>query len=157
MTTPTVVPIHLAPEATALVSSVEEARAVAREGLEGDRYFDGVGAFSEELPGPDSGLTLVGMEEVETFLQRYAIEPEPANARRNIVTRGLVLDDLIGQDFRIGEVRARGLRLAEPCDHLAKLLGEREVLDGLVHRAGIRAQILTNGVIRTGDPIEREP
>lgn len=129
---------------------------MAGRGLEGDRYFDGTGTFSGELPGPDSELTLIRIEEVEAFRQRYGIEIEPADTRRNIVTRGVMLNDLIGQDFRIGEVRARGLRLAEPCDHLAKLLGERKVLDGLVHRAGIRACVLTDGVIRTGDAIERE-
>lgn len=154
MATATVVSIHIAPVATAPVSSVEEARAVPGRGLEGDRYFEGVGTFSAELPGPDSELTLVELEEVEAFRREYGVEVAPADARRNVVTHGVSLNDLVGREFRIGEVRVRGLRLAEPCNHLVKLVGERKVLDGLVHKAGIRAQILTDSVFRVGDAIE---
>ncbi len=150
----TVVSIHVAPAATAPVLSVEEVRAVPGRGLEGDRYFGGVGTFSAELPGPDSELTLIELEKVEAFRREYGVEVAPADARRNIVTRGVPLNDLVGQEFRVGEVRIRGLRLAEPCNHLAKLVGERRVLDGLVHKAGIRARILTDGVIHVGDAIE---
>ena len=147
----TLVSIYIAPAATAPVSSVEEARAVRGRGLEGDRYFEGLGTFSAELPGPDSELTLI---EIETFRREYGVEVAPADARRNLVTHGVSLNELVGKEFRVGEVHVRGLRLAEPCNHLAKLVGKREVLDGLVHKAGIRAQILTNGVVRVGDAIE---
>lgn len=150
----TLVSIYIAPAATAPVSSVEEARAVPGRGLEGDRYFEGIGTFSAELPGPDSELTLIEMEEIETFRREYGVEVAPADARRNLVTHGVSLNELVGKEFRVGEVHVRGLRLAEPCNHLAKLVGKREVLDGLVHKAGIRAQILTNGVVRVGDAIE---
>lgn len=154
--TATVVSIHIAPAAAAPASSVSEARAVAGRGLEGDRYFDNAGTFSEELPGPDSELTLIEVEEVEALRSEYGVEIEPADIRRNIVTRGVSLNDLIGLEFRVGEARVRGLRLAEPCNHLVEVTGEPRVLDGLVHKAGIRAQILADGVIRVGDTIERD-
>ncbi|HEY6184582.1 MAG TPA: MOSC domain-containing protein [Terriglobales bacterium] len=83
----------------------------------------------------------------------HGIEIAPGDTRRNIVTRGMSLNDLVGQEFHIGEVRIRGLRLCEPCDHLAKLVGERKVLYGLVHKGGLRAEILTEGILHVGDAI----
>ena len=77
----------------------------------------------------------------------------PGDARRNVVTRGVALNHLVGREFRVGGVRLRGVRLCEPCSHLEGLT-RPGVLDGLVHRGGLRAQILTEGEIRVGDPIE---
>lgn len=152
--TATVVSIHITSTATAPVSPVEKARAVPGKGLEGDRYFDGTGTFSAQLPGPDHELTLVEIEKIEELKHEHSVEIEPADTRRNIVTRGVSLNSLIGQEFRIGEVRIRGVRLCEPCNHLAKVLGEQKVLYGLVHKGGLRAQILTEGIIHVGDAIE---
>ena len=154
--TATIVSIHVTSTATAPVASIKEVLAVPGRGLEGDRYFDGTGTFSAELHGRDSELTLIEIEKVHELNREYGVEIEPGDARRNVVTRGISLNDLVGQDFRIGEVRIRGLRLCEPCNHLAKLMGDRRVLDGLVHKGGLRAQILTRGIIRVGDAIEVE-
>ena len=76
-----------------------------------------------------------------------------ADARRNVVTLGVRLNDLVGQEFCVGAVRIRGLRLCEPCSYLAKR-SVPEVLKGLVHKGGLRAQILSEGVIGVGDRIE---
>ncbi len=152
----TVVSIHITPTAGAPVSSVKEVRAVPGKGLEGDRYFDGTGTFSTELPQPDHELTLVEIEKLEDLKREQGVEIAPGDTRRNIVTRGVSLNDLVGKEVRIGEVRIRGLRLCEPCNHLAKLLNERKVLYGLVHKCGLRAQILTGGIIHIGDAIEVE-
>jgi MOSC domain-containing protein YiiM len=96
---------------------------------------------------------LIESEAVEALRRDYEIEFEAGMSRRNIVTRGVPLNHLVGREFRVGEVVLRGLKLCEPCGHLEQLTGVR-VREGLVHRGGLRAQVLNEGTIRPGDPIE---
>jgi MOSC domain-containing protein YiiM len=131
--------------------AVSEARAVPGRGLEGDRYFNQAGTFWK--PQPDYELTLIEIEALEGLQREFGVELEAGDGRRNVVTRGVSLNDLVGQEFQVGEVRLRGIRLCEPCSHLAKL-SHRAVLRGLVHRGGLRAQILTEGKIHVGDAVE---
>jgi len=90
---------------------------------------------------------------IESLKRDYGIEIDPGASRRNIITRGVPLNHLVGRELRVGEVMLRGIRLCEPCSHLERLT-RNGVLRGLVHRGGLRAQILTEGTIRVGDPIE---
>src|ERR1051325_6666299 len=143
----TVVSINIASSAEAPMRSVEEGRAVPGKGLEGDRYFVRQGTFYQ--PQPDRELTLVEAEAIEAFREDFKIDFDLAATRRNLVTRGVPLNHLVGKEFWIGEVKARGLRLCEPCSHLQKLTHPK-VLPGLVHRGGLRAQILTEGMISVG-------
>jgi MOSC domain-containing protein YiiM len=133
------------------MQSVDEARAVPGRGLEGDRYFDQKGTFSK--PQPDRELTLIEAEAIEALKRELGVDYGLGDSRRNVVTRGVPLNHLIDKEFWIGEVKARGLRLCEPCSHLQKLSHEK-VLPGLVHRGGLRAQILSEGMIRVGEPIK---
>jgi MOSC domain-containing protein YiiM len=89
------------------------------------------------------------MEALEAFQHEHGVELTAADSRRNVATRGVRLNDLVGKQFAVGEVVLQGLRLCEPCSHLAQLTC-REVLPGMVNRAGLRAQILTGGVVRVG-------
>ncbi len=130
-----------------------EVRAEPGKGLAGDRYSVGVGTFSPKTSKPDYELTLIELEEIEQFAKESALPFTALNARRNIVTTGVRLNDLVGKDFKVGEVRIRGIRLCEPCTYLAKI-SFPETLNGLVHKAGLRAQILSEGQIRVGDRIE---
>jgi len=148
MNTGTIEFIYVAPTATAPTVSVNEALAIPGVGLEGDRYALGKGTFSK--PEPDFELTLIETEAIEALKRDYNVELAPGEARRNLVTRGIALNHLVGRDFQIGEVRAHGIRLCEPCDHLQRLTG-RQLIKGLRHRGGLRAQILTPGSIRVGD------
>lgn len=145
-----VVSIHLASGATEPMRGVAEARAVPGRGLEGDRYFEGRGTFSGS---PDTELTLVEAEAVEALAAEHGLRLDPGEARRNVVTRGVDLNGLVGEEFRVGEVLLRGARPAEPCAHLARLVGE-EVLPGMVHRGGLRAKIVTGGTLRAGDAVD---
>jgi MOSC domain-containing protein YiiM len=145
--------IYIAVAAKGPMVLVSEAHAVPGRGLEGDRYFNGAGSFWK--PQPDYELTLIEIEAIEDFKRDYGVEMDAGMGRRNIVTRGVSLNDLVGQEFRVGEVTLRGLRLCEPCSHLARL-SHRAVLRGLVHRGGLRAQILTDGKIRIGDVVEKQ-
>ena len=132
------------------MQSVEEVRAISGKGLEGDRYFNQTGTFSK--PQPDRELTLIESEAVDAFKVELDVELEAGSIRRNIVTRGVPLNHLVGREFRIGEIKVRGIRLCEPCSHLAQL-AHSAVLPGLLHRAGLRAQILTDGTIRVGETV----
>jgi MOSC domain-containing protein YiiM len=143
----TILAINLASSAEAPMRSVDEARAVPGKGLEGDRYFVRQGTYYK--PQPDRELTLVEAEAIEAFRDDFKIDFDLAGTRRNLVTRGVPLNHLVGKEFWIGEVKARGLRLCEPCSHLQSL-SHPKVLPGLVHRGGLRAQILTEGTIRVG-------
>ncbi len=142
------------PESPAV--ALQSVRAVPGRGLEGDRYFSGTGTFSPNPRRPDFEVTLIQREHVEAFAAESGLAFAPGDARRNLVTIGIDLNALVGREFRVGEVRIRGLRLCEPCSTLAKRTSP-EVLRGLVHRGGLRAQILTEGVIRVGDPVVESP
>jgi MOSC domain-containing protein YiiM len=129
----------------------------AGRGLVGDRYHFGVGTFSAQLGGkPDAQLTLIEDEEIQRFNGSTGLSLRGADLRRNIVTRGVRLNELVGKEFTVGGAVLRGLRLCEPCAHLASLANPR-VLPGLVHRAGLRAQVLVGAVIQPGDPIAIAP
>lgn len=146
----TVESIHIAPAAKATTRAIDQVRALPGVGLEGDRYALQQGTFSKPLP--DFELTLVEAEAIEALKREYDVELAPGEARRNVVTRGVPLNHLVGREFSIGEVKIRGLRLCEPCEHLQKLTGGH-VIKGLRHRGGLRAQILSEGIIRVGDVV----
>lgn len=127
-------------------------RAVPGRGLEGDRYFRGIGTFSPRPQTPDFEVTLIEQEKIDAFAAESGLPFTAMNARRNLVTEGVDLNALVGLEFAVGEVRLRGIRLCEPCSYLAKV-SFPETLRGLVHRGGLRARIISEGVIRTGDAV----
>lgn len=132
--------IHIGPEDAGSLASVESVRAVAGQGLEGDRNFRAGGAK------PGQALTLVEAENVE------GVGLGVGETRRNLTTRGVRLNDLVGKNFKVGEVECYGVELCEPCEHLQSMTRPGIIKD-MVHRAGINADILTDGVIRVGDEI----
>src|SRR5260370_2048501 len=143
----TVISINIASAAEAPMQSVSEVRAVPGQALEGDRYFDHKGTFSK--PQPDRELTLIEAEAIEAFKREFNVDYGLGDSRRNVVTRGVPLNHLVGEEVWIGEVKARGLQLCEPCSHLQKLSHE-EVLPGLVHRGRLRARTVGDGMLRVG-------
>lgn len=147
----TVEAIVVAPAAEAPMKHVEEAAAHAGRGLAGDRYFDGAGTFSKRGSSGHE-LTLVEAEALETLRLSSGHTPGPSDARRNLVTRDIDLNALVGRRFMVGVVECVGQRLCEPCAHLERLT-EVGMLRGLVHRGGLRADILSDGRIATGDEI----
>lgn len=150
----TVVSIHVASRAAAVTEEMREAHLVPGKGVEGDRYFNQAGTFSAKS-GPDRELTLIEEEALEALRRDHGIEMKAGDARRQVVTRGVALNDLVGRTFLVGGVRLRGIRLCEPCEHLAALTHE-QVLRALIHRGGLRAQILSDGVIRRGDAVSED-
>ncbi len=153
MASGTVISIHVADGAGTDPIAVPSARAEAGRGLVGDRYFRTAGSgtfYRPDKPGQD--LTLIEEEALERLLDEHGIALTPAEARRNVVTRGIGLNDLLGRRFFVGEVECQGDRLCDPCSHLQKVTYPG-VLRGLVDRGGLRANVLGAGQIRVGDPV----
>jgi MOSC domain-containing protein YiiM len=144
--------IHIAERAGTLPALRDAVTAVAGKGLEGDRYFDETGTFSDNPRSGGRDITLIEAEAVEGLARDTGIELAPAQTRRNVLTRGVALNDLVGRRFTVGEVECVGRRLCDPCSHLEKLT-EPGVLKGLVDRGGLRADIVRGGVIRPGDEV----
>src|SRR5438477_12020958 len=143
--------IHIASTAIGPIQALDHAVLIPGVGLEGDRYALKQGTFFK--PEPDFELTLIEAEAIEALRREYSVELAAGEARRNIVTRDVLLNHLVGREFTIGEVRIRGIRLCEPCAHLQKLTGRPAIIKGLRHRGGLRAQILSPGIIRVGDTV----
>ena len=146
-----IVSIHVAAAAGSPMTAVEEVRALPGRGLEGDRYFLRTGTYSAR-EGADREITLIETEAIDALRRDYGVALDAGETRRNLATRGVALNHLVGRVFRVGETTVRGLRLCEPCAHMEKLAGKR-IRSGLVHRGGLRAQILTEGWIRVGDEV----
>jgi MOSC domain-containing protein YiiM len=144
--------IHIGPEISGPLHSVERVRALAGRGLEGDRKFADEGDPSH-APGEGSDLTLIEAEAIEGLARDTGIDLGPSGPRRQVVTRGIGLNDLVGRRFRVGAVQAVGVELCDPCRHLERIT-EDGMLKGLVNRGGLRADILEGGEIGVGDEVE---
>ena len=133
--------------------SVDEARGEAGCGLVGDRHFrpDGVPALGKR--GEVQDLSLVEAEVLESLGDEHGIALAGSETRRNIVTRGIRLNDLIGRQFRLGGLLCEGTELCEPCSHMQKKVG-KPILKPLVHRGGLRARILSSGTVQVGEAID---
>ena len=147
-----IVAIHITPEESGPMQSVPEVIAVAGKGLTGDRYFDIV-ARDGKTEKTGRHATLIETEALEALKRDYEMPLALDQSRRNILTRGVALNHLVGREFKIGDAVFRGIRLCEPCRHLEKMTGQ-PVMRGLLHRGGLRAEIVKGGVLRVGDSIQ---
>jgi MOSC domain-containing protein YiiM len=148
------VAIYVATSAGAPMEARDHIEAVAGAGLRDDRYATGTGTYSGTGRGARD-VTLIERETIDAVrTQDAAIDMREDQTRRNLVTEGVALNHLVGRRFRVGSVRLRGVRLAEPCAYLEQLTGIAGVRAALVHRGGLRAEILDDGELRVGDPIE---
>jgi MOSC domain-containing protein YiiM len=144
-----VVSIHVAPKAGAPMESLSRVEAIAGRGLVGDRYFARTGYWSKNAE-VSREITLIEIEAIEAMAREKGIRIAPDAARRNLVTRGVPLNHLVACGFQVGTVRLRGTRLCEPCQYLEGLT-VKGVLRGLIHRGGLRADIVSGGIIQVGD------
>jgi MOSC domain-containing protein YiiM len=133
--------IHLGAPRTPELWTVDSVRAVAGKGLEGDRHFHEQGA------APGQALTLVEAEVVED------VGLPTGATRRQLTVVGRGLNELVGKRFRVGDVECYGVELCEPCEHLERMT-RHGIIKELVHRAGINADILTDGTISVGDDVK---
>jgi len=144
--------VHVAAGASAPMRALIQARLVAGVGIEGDRYATRTGTYSVRHH-EDRQVTLIEFETLEALARDHAIELAPHEHRRNLTTRGVPLNHLVGRQFRIGECVLYGGRLNVPCQYLEDLLGKK-VFKPLVNRSGLNCRIVTGGVIRPGMTIE---
>jgi MOSC domain-containing protein YiiM len=148
-----VVSIYTTPEASAPMQAHDSVRVVAGRGIEGDRYFTGSGFYSGTT-GPLREISLIEEETLEALVRDHEMVVEPGETRRNIITRGVPLNHLVGREFRVGTAMIRGVKLCEPCVHLVALTGKHGYLANLLHRGGLHAEIIADGEIAIGDSIE---
>ena len=139
--------IYTCAEKGATLHGVPSAEVVAGRGLVGDRYY-----CPDGIADPGKEMTLIESEALAALAAECEIHLEPSQSRRSLLTRGVPLNHLVDKEFQVGGVRLRGIRLCEPCTHLESLTIEG-VRKGLIHRGGLRAQIVAGGAIRVGDQI----
>ncbi|MDZ7701112.1 MAG: MOSC domain-containing protein [Halobacteriales archaeon] len=152
MTEGTVDDIHVAPASGEPVETREAVEAVAGRGLRGDRHFH-TEDRSARNRGAGLDLTLIEAEAVEAVARDFDLAFGPGEHRRNLTTRGVALNHLVGERFLVGEVLCRGVELCEPCRHLEGLT-EDGAIEALLHRGGLRADVLQSGTVRVGDGID---
>jgi len=145
--------IYVAPQSAGDMISVPQVRAFADRGLEGDRFLrESWSAVSRS----DKAVSLIEDEVLQLAAKELGMESIANLTRRNIVTRGVPLIELLGREFTLGGVRMRGIRLFEPCGHLVKVTKLPGIFKALEHRSGLKAAILSDGVIRIGDAVALE-
>ncbi len=153
MTKGTVEAIFVTGKPAAPMQSVQSVEALAGKGLRGDRKVRDPSHPQKDTP--EQELTLIESEAVDAVSRDYVLKLEPGETRRNILTRGIALNHLVGKEFSIGAVRLRGIRLCEPCKHLESLTRDG-IMRALIHRGGLRAEILRGGQIIVGGAIEAD-
>jgi MOSC domain-containing protein YiiM len=143
--------IFIAPAAAAPPVAVGSAAIAPGRGLEGDRYFFGAGSFSR-WPGEGRAVTLIEEEVIDAVRREHGIDLSDGRSRRNVVTGGIVLSELMGRKFRVGTALLRGARIAAPCRHLERLTAPG-VYEALRARGGLRADVVEGGMVRVGDAV----
>ncbi|MGE5074163.1 MAG: MOSC domain-containing protein [Anaerolineae bacterium] len=149
--TGTIVSIQVASAASAPLASLQQVNVVAGMGLEGDRYYTRTGTYSKKHD-ESREATFIEAEALEALLRDYHVEFSGAESRRNFTTHGVALNHLVGKEFHVGTAVFLGIRLCEPCSYMEQTSG-KQARAGLVHRGGLRAQILRSGLVRVGDQI----
>ncbi|CDI12074.1 MOSC domain-containing protein [Agrobacterium pusense] len=149
--------VHIAPAASYEMEELAEAQLIAGRGIVGDRYYLGTGTYS---PKPDvREVTLIEVEVLEAIAKGEPKIPgfkgtlKPEDHRRNLTTRGVPLNHLVGKRFRVGETVLRAARMNFPCKYIEELLGMSGLYEGLLNRSGLNCSIEVGGFIRPGDPI----
>src|SRR6187401_3524407 len=146
--------IAIARQAKAPMEPVEAIEAVAGEGLRGDRYGAGIGAAQfRGRRSPEKEVTLIAREAIDAANDEFNYSIEHLDTRRNLLTDGVPLNDLVGKTFRVGQVLLKGLELCEPCGYLEKRTFTG-IKAALKHRGGLRCCVLQGGQIEVGNPID---
>ncbi len=154
--TGSVVALFIVDRRAAPMKQVEQLYALAGRGIEGDRYFLGTGTYSKK-PEPGRQVTLIKSEVLQSLKDKFEITVKPEESRRNVLTRGIEINDLIGAEFFVGPVRLRAHRITQPCLYLEKLLDQPGLYKELWDNGGISCEILSDGVIKEGDIISTSP
>ncbi len=143
--------LHLSPRAFLPMRSMVSLSLVAGHGIDGDRYASDSGFYSHK---PEEGRQVTFFEEetLDALKRDHGVELSPAEHRRNVTTRGVPLNHLVGRRFRVGAAVVEATRLSVPCHHIEEVTG-KEIFHLLLNRSGLNARILVGGLIRAGDAV----
>ena len=119
---------------------------LAGQGVVGDRHFS-------KFNDPYNQLSLIESENIDYYNIKYGLNIPYIDFRRNIVTKGIQLNDLVGKKILVGKVELEGIDLCRPCKHLSEVLGQENIIKEFLRRGGLRCKILTSSCIRVGDKI----
>ncbi len=150
---PRVVAVHTAPESGAPMEAAETVEAVADRGIRGDRYFAETGTFSDSSRDVARDVTFVEAETLDAVERDYGLAVAPGDHRRNVTTRGVGLNRLVGRRFAVGDAVFEGVELCEPCSYLERTLEREGVREAMVHRGGIRARVVEGGSFGVDDAL----
>ena len=128
------------------ISEVNSIKVLAHQGIVGDRHFN-------EFNDPYNQITLIESENIDNYNVKYGLNIPYKDFRRNIITKGIKLNDLVGKRFQIGKVELEGIDLCRPCKHLSEILDQDNIIKEFLRRGGLRCQILTSSTIEVGDKI----
>ena len=142
-----VVNICITSESGKKMESMNSIKVIANKGIVNDRYF-------KENNDKNNQITLIESENVDYYNKISGTNFIPTDFRRNVITKGISLNKLVGKEILIGEVRLKIHDLCEPCRYLQELLGEKNLVKKLLNRGGLRCELLTNGNINVNDPIK---
>lgn len=142
--------IFVAPNKHAEQLAIEAVQLKRGKGIVGDRFF------GQSQKNPGRNLTLIEIEAIEEFNETYGLTINLNATRRNFLTRGIRLNGLVGKTFRVGDVLCKGVELCEPCRLLARQLpqssiSQKEIIKVFTHKGGLRAEVLSDGIVRLGD------
>ena len=129
------------------IKEVNSIEVLANKGVIGDRHFD-------DFNDPYSQLSLIESENIDYYNFKYGLNIPYINFRRNIVTKGIQLNELVGKKIKIGNVNIEGIDLCRPCRHLTEMLGQENILKEFLRRGGLRCQVLSSSQIKIGDEIK---
>ena len=144
---PKVIEIAISESSGKVMKNVDSVESIAGKGLINDRHF-------REDNKKKSQITLIEIENINHYNQISRTSILPKDFRRNIITKGIKLNELVGSEFFIGEVKVRAHDLCRPCKYLQESLNQNDLIKKLLHKAGLRCEILTDGKIFVGDEIK---
>jgi len=129
------------------INEVKSIEVLENKGVVGDRHFD-------EFNDPYCQLSLIESENIDLYNSKYNLNIPYVDFRRNIITKGIRLNDLIGKKFLVGNVKVEGIDLCRPCRHLTEILNQENILKEFLRKGGLRCQILSSSIINVGDNIK---
>ena len=144
---PEVIKIGITEKNNQKIQEVKTVKVIANQGIVGDRHF-------KEFNDPFNQLSLIESENIDYYNIKYGLNIPYIDFRRNIITKGIKLNDLVGKKLKIGSVEVEGMDLCRPCRYLNESLNQDNVLKEFLRKGGLRCQILTSSSINTGDKIE---
>ena len=139
--------IGIANKNNQLIKEVNSIKVLANQGIVGDRHF-------KEFNDPYNQLSLIESENIDNYNIKYGLKIPYIDFRRNIITKGIQLNDLVGKKFKIGKVELEGIDLCRPCRHLCEILNQDNIIKEFLRSGGLRCQILSSSLIEVGNKIK---